>query len=205
MMNFARITSFIFSPVFTLLPMFYILISKSSTDNSYILKWMIFSYTFVLAVALFVVIGVMLGVFSNLDVSKREQRPLLFSFSALIAFCYLTSLLIFNGPKILFIAFFAVALGLIVLAIVNKWLKASIHLATAAAVVMFMGIAYGRYFFLLLLFIPLICWARIKMKEHTLTETVIGTILGAMITLIVYFVSKQFLLGIVYPVSPGGS
>ena len=198
MMGFAKAISFFLGPVFTLLPIPFILVARFSQDYSYALKWTIFSYAFILAVALFVIIGVMLGVFSNFDVSKREQRPLLFSFSAFATFCYLLSLYILNGPKVLFIGFFAIILGLIAIVIINKWIKASIHVATATSVLLFMGVVYKGYFFLLLILIPLLAWARIKTKEHTPTETIIGSILGVVITLIVYAVSKQFLLGMIY-------
>jgi hypothetical protein len=194
MMGFAKAVSFLLGPVFALFPILYILIAKFSQDHSYILKWTIFSYAFVLIVALFVIFGVMLGVFSNFDVSKREQRPLLFSFSAIVMFCYLISIFIFNGPKTLFIALFAVILGLIAIVIANRWIKVSIHLATLTSAVLFIGIVYGGYFFLFLILIPLLAWARVKMKEHTPLETIIGSILGIVITLIVYLVSKQFLL-----------
>ena len=152
-----------------------------------------------MVVILFVIAGVLLGVFSNFDVSKKEERPLLFSFSAFAAFCYLLSILILHGPKILLVGLFAFILGLAVIIIVNKWIKASIHVATATAAFLFMGIVYRGYFFLLLALIPVLAWSRIKTKEHTPMETIIGGILGIVITLIVYFISKQFLLGMLYP------
>jgi hypothetical protein len=199
MINFAKLISFFLNPVFTLLPILYIIISKFSHDHSYILKWTFFSYAFVLAVAIFVIIGVMLGIFSNFDVSKKEQRPLLFSFSAFAAFCYLISLLVLKGPKILFVAFFAIVFGLITIMIVNKWIKASIHLAAATAALLSISVACGGgYFFFILLFLPLLAWSRVKMKEHTLLETIIGSILGIVITLVVYLVTKQFFSGIIY-------
>jgi hypothetical protein len=198
MVRFARWISFFLGPIFTLFPIPFILVAKFSKDYSYALKWTIFSYAFIMAVTLFVIMGVMFGVFSNFDVSKREQRPLLFSFTAFAAFCYLLSLLILNGPKVLFIALFAVVFGLIVAVIINQWIKASIHMATLTSVLLFIGILYGGYFFLLFLFIPLLAWARVKMKEHTPIETVVGTILGIVITLIVYLVSKRFFLGLIY-------
>lgn len=194
MMGFAKAVSFFLGPVFTLLPIPFILVARVSQDYSYALKWTIFSYAFILVVAFFVIIGVILGVFSNYNVSKREQRPLLFSFSAFVAFCYLLSLLILDGPKVLFIGFFALVLGLLAMIVINRWIKASGHLATATAVFLFIGIVYGGYFFLPLVFIPLLAWARIKMKEHTFSETVIGSIMGIVVTLIVYTISKQFLL-----------
>ena len=198
MILFAKAISFFLGPVFILLPIPFILVARFTQDYFYALKWTIFSYAFILAVALFVIIGVMLGVFSNFDVSKREQRPLLFSFSAFAAFCYLLSLLILDGPKVLFIGFFALVLGLAAILIINRKIKASVHLATATAVLLFIGIVYQGYFFLLLSLIPLLAWSRVKTKEHTPMETVIGSILGIVITLIVYTVSKQFLLGMIY-------
>ncbi|OGH24718.1 MAG: hypothetical protein A3B47_00650 [Candidatus Levybacteria bacterium RIFCSPLOWO2_01_FULL_39_24] len=198
MTGLAKAISFFLGPVFTLLPIPFILVARFSQDYKYVLKWSIFSYAFILAVVLFVIAGVMLGVFSNFDVSKREQRPLLFSFSAFVIFCYLLSLLVLRGPKILFLAIFAVIFGLVTFIIANKWIKASIHVATATAVLLLIGIIYKGYFFLLLILIPLLAWARVKTKEHSATETIIGSILGIMVTLTVYLISKQFLLGMIY-------
>jgi len=198
-MRFARAVSFFLGPVFTLLPIPFVLITKVSQNYYYAFKWTMFSYVFILFVALFVITGVMLGVFSNFDVSKREQRPLLFSFSAFAAFCYLLSIVILNGPKILFVGFFALVLGLTIIVIINRWIKASIHLAIATSTLLFVGITYKGYFLFLLALIPLLAWSRVKTKEHTLMETVVGSILGIVITLIVYIVSKQFFLGMIYP------
>ncbi|MDP2637716.1 MAG: hypothetical protein Q8P26_01495 [Candidatus Levybacteria bacterium] len=198
MLRLAKTISFLFGPIFILFPIPFILVGKFTQDYSYALKWTIFSYAFVLAVAVFVMIGVLFKFFTNFDVSKREQRPLLFAFSGFAMFCYFISLLFFNGPKILFIALFAIVLGLIIIMIVNRWVKASIHLATFASVTLFVGIIYGGYYFLPILLTPLLAWARVKAKEHTVQETIVGSILGAVITLVVYAVSRQFLMEIVY-------
>lgn len=197
-MNFARVISFLLSPLFVLLPVPYILVSKFTDNHIYAVKWMVFSYMFILAVAAFIGIGVLLGIFSNFDVSKKEQRPLLFSFTAIVIFCYLASLLILDGPKILFVGVFGFILGLIILFIVNRWIKASVHLGILTSTLLLMCIAYGAYYFFLLLLIPVLAWSRIKMKEHTLLETMVGTMLGALMTLMVYTISKYFLAGILY-------
>lgn len=198
MLRVAKAISFFLGPVFVLLPIPYILVERFTQDYFYALKWAVFSYAFIVAVALFVIIGVFLGVFSNFDVSKREQRPLLFSFSAFAIFCYLLSLYFLDGPKVLFIAVFAIILGLIIIVIVNRWIKASIHVATATSVLLFISVVYKGYFFLLLFLIPLLAWARVKMKEHTPLEAVIGSVLGIVITLIVYAISKKFFISFIY-------
>lgn len=198
MVKFAKAISFFLSPLFILLPVPYILVERVSQNYLYALKWTIFSYAFILSVAIFIIIGVLLGVFSNFDVSKREQRPLLFSFSAFAMFCYLLSLFILDGPKILFLALFAIILGLIVIIIVNRWIKASIHVATATAVILLIGMVYKGYSFFLLSLVPLLAWSRVKTKEHTYLETAIGCILGVTLTLIVYTISKQYFMSLIY-------
>ena len=197
-MGFAKAVSFFLGPAFILLPIPFILVAKFTNDYSYALKWTVFSYAFILAVAIFVIIGVAFKVFSNFDVSKREQRPLLFSFSAFVMFCYLLSLLILGGPKVLFLPLFAIVLGLILIAIINRWIKVSIHLATLSSVVLFIAIVYKGYYLLLLSLIPLLAWSRVKTKEHTPLETVIGSILGVVITLVVYTVSRRFFMSLIY-------
>lgn len=194
MMGFAKAVSFLLSPVFTILPIPFILVAKFSHDYSYALKWTMFSYAFVLVVMLFIFVGVILGVFTNFDVSKREQRPLLFSFSAFVMFCYLLSLIVLNGPRILFFVIFVIAFTLLVFMIVNKWIKASVHMTTLTGTLLLIGTTYRGYFFLLLFLIPLLAWSRVKTKKHSLAETVVGSILGIVITLIMYLVSKQFFL-----------
>lgn len=198
MLKFAKAVSFLFGPAFILLPIPFILVGRFTQDYSYALKWTIFSYAFILAVGVFVGIGVLFGIFTNFDVSKREQRPLIFAFSGFAMFCYFISLLFLDGPKILFIPLFAIVLGLIIIMIVNRWIKASVHLATFTSVTLFIGIIYGGYYFLPMLLIPLLAWARVKTKEHTVQETIVGSILGAIITLVVYTISRQFLLEMVY-------
>ena len=198
MINFAKAVSLLLSPLFVLLPVPYILVSRFTLDHIYALKWMVFSYAFILAVAIFVVIGVALGIFSNFDVSKREQRPLLFLFSGFTIFCYVLSIFILNGPKILFIAVFAIVLGLIVMSFVNRWIKASIHVATLTSFLMLVYYLYRGYFFLFLLLVPLLSWSRVKIKEHTIPETIVGGILGVLLTIIVYTISRYFLIGMIY-------
>jgi hypothetical protein len=197
MNRFARAVSFLLGPTFTLFPIIFISVAKFSHDYSHALKWTIISYAFVLPVVLFVIAGVILGYFSNFDVSKKEQRPLLFSFSAAVMFCYFLFIFIFNGPKILYVDLFAIVLGLIVIIFVNKWIKASIHLATLTSAVLFIEIVYKGYTFLLLGLIPLLAWSRVKTKEHSVKETIIGTVLGIVITLLVYLITKQFFMWLV--------
>lgn len=193
MMPFAKIISFFSNPIIVLLAAPYVLVDKVSSNDLYALKWTMFSYIFMGLVVVFVLAGVLIGFFSDIYISKREQRPLFFSFVGLIMFFYLISLLVLNGPKVLFVAVLGIFVGLIIIDTLNRWIKASLHLATLSAFVLSGGIVYGAHlFFLLLPLIPIVAWSRVKTKGHTVLEAALGGALGVVLTIIVYIISKRF-------------
>ncbi len=192
-MVLARIISYLSNPLLILLPTPYLLVDKVSSDGIYAFKWTIFTYVFIGMIALFVTVEVLFGIFSDFDISQKEQRPIFFSFVGLITFFYLLALFFLSGPKILFVAVFAAMAGLIAISIVNKRIKASIHVATISAFIFLLGIFYGGLYLLGLLIVPLIAWSRIKTKKHTTIETAVGGTVGILVTIIVYIISKQFL------------
>jgi hypothetical protein len=191
--SIAKIISIIFNPFFILLPTPYLLVDRISNNDLLALKWALFTYVFMLVIGIFIVAGVSLGVFSDIDVSKREERPILFTFIGIVAFFYLLSLFVLNGPKILFIAVSATILGLIFFSIVNRKIKASIHVATISSVISSIAIIYGGIFLFAFSIIPIIAWSRVKTKKHTPIEAFTGGILGIILTIIVYTVGKQFI------------
>ena len=50
--------------------------------------------------------------------------------------------------------------------IVNRKIKASVHLAVFSAFAAVLGILYGGIFWGLVLLIPVVAWSRIKLKRH---------------------------------------
>jgi membrane-associated phospholipid phosphatase len=189
----ARIISNVFNPFLVLLPMPYFLVDKVANNDVYAFKWAMFSYVFMSIVGLFVVFGVILGIFSDMDVSKREERPLLFAFIGIVSILYLVFLIIFNAPKVLLLAIFALSLGLVLLAIVNSKIKASAHVATMSSIISSVAIIYGGVFLFAFSLIPIIAWARVKTKRHTPLEAITGSILGILLTIIVYIIAKRFI------------
>ncbi len=194
MILFARIISWLSSPPIILLPAPFLLVDKVTQNDIYALKWAAVSYVFIGVVTLFVLAGVLLGVFPDIDVSGKKQRPVVFLFSFIMLFLYALSVLVLKGPKVLLIASLGIAFGLVVLSIVNNWIKASVHVATISAFIFLTGIIYGSFYLLLaILLIPLIAWSRVKIKKHTIPEVIMGGFLGATLTTIFYIVAKQFL------------
>ncbi len=192
--TFARVISFIFNPLFLLVPVPYFLVLRETADPFYSLKWSIFTLIFVGMIGLFVFIGVTKGNFTDFDVSKREQRPLLFLFVSAVSLIYFFSLFYLQGPLVLFIALGGIFLSILIFSFfLNIRIKASIHAASIAAFTTAAILLYGRNFLLLLILIPLIGWSRIRINRHTQAEVVIGTITGVILTVLMYLIFKLFL------------
>ncbi len=127
-----------------------------------------------------------------MDVSKRTQRPLLFLVSGILAAIYLGGLFIFNGPKVLIVITIGVIIGIGLASAINTKLKASMHVATISALIFALAIIYNGWYLLTLVLIPLVAWARLRIKRHTLPETVVGGLLGVLLSLCIYGLAMVF-------------
>lgn len=186
----AKSISYLTDPLFLATPIPFLLVLWASEDIMYSLKWSIFSMMFFAFVGLFVIYAVKRGVFTDIDVSKREQRPAFYIFAVYVCLLYLGSLMLLNGPAVLFLAGCGVLLSIIVVSMVNLKIKASVHVATVTALIFIVSILYGDFYLLFLLAIPLIIWSRIVVKRHTLQEAIVGGSIGVLLTMIVYVAIK---------------
>lgn len=192
--SFAKLISVVFNPIFLISLVPYILVFKATNDVSAATYWTLFSLVFIGILSIFIFIGIELGFFSDLDISKRSQRPLLFTFSIFLSASYVVFLYILKAPSILFIAIFALLLGLTVFELANRYTKVSIHVATIAAFTSSLFIVYDGIFVLSLFLIPFVAWARIETKNHTRRQAVLGAILGILTTVVVYVIFKYIIV-----------
>lgn len=187
---FAQIISTILNPIILLAPAPYFLVLRSTNNYELSFFWEVVSLIFILVFSIFILIGVEKKMFSDLDISKRKQRPLLFTFAIGLSAIYTVFLYFLSAPKILFIAIFTLILGLVIFELVNRTTKASLHVGTVSAFATSLFIVYDGIFALAFLIIPLVAWARIASRNHTKQQTVIGSTLGILITLVSYVIFK---------------
>ncbi|HVZ12318.1 MAG TPA: hypothetical protein VG965_04785 [Patescibacteria group bacterium] len=192
--SIANFISNVSNPLFITVPFSFALIFKTSDNLQYALHWTFISGIFATTVGAFVLYGVKKGFFSNLDVSKRIQRPPLFIFTAVMSLIYLLITLYFKGPQIILFGLAVLLLGIFIAEIVNTKIKASMHLAVYSSFCLALGIIYGGEFWTFTLFIPAVAWSRITLKRHTLPETIAGTTLGLSIVFVSYLVIKYLLI-----------
>ncbi len=121
---------------------------------------------------------------TDLHISVREQRTLPYLVS--IGFYLLGFVLIylFIGPGVLAAAMLVNVIIGISMALINlKW-KISAHAIGIANPLALLTLLFGPVILPLYLLIPLISWARVKVKAHTLAQVVAGTLLGFILTLL---------------------
>src|SRR3990167_9104422 len=97
----AAFISTITNPLILLIPVPYLLVFKVTNDFEYSLRWSFLALIFLIAIGLFVYLAVKKRVFSDFDVSIREQRPILFIVTGVIILMFFSLVHLINGPKIL--------------------------------------------------------------------------------------------------------
>lgn len=184
--SLAQVISFLFNPVMLLVFVPLLLVYKTTEDVVLALAWTGYTMIFLLAMTFFIIYGVHKKIFTDMDVSKRTQRPLLFLVSGFMAIVYLYGLLFLNGPKILTVVILGIIASVVLISLINTRIKMSIHVATVSSLIFALAIIYQGYAYLTVLLIPLVAWARLKIKRHTLSETIVGAVVGILLSLGMY-------------------
>lgn len=182
----AKIISTVFNPITLLLPLPFILVFRATGNFDYAVYWFLVSLIFFVLFSIFILVGIKLKYFSDLDISKRQQRPMLYMSAILLSVIYLSLLFVTKAPLILAIGVVGLLLGLSVSDLVNMKTKASIHVGTITGFATVVVLLYGFSFSFLYLLVPLVAWARIETKNHTLTQTIIGGAMSFALTIFVY-------------------
>ena len=120
------------------------------------------------------------GTWTNFDVSVREQRAGMYPLALAIATATVLVLAWARVPRPILRGVLAILLLIGIAALVNLWLKVSLHTAfavfTALAVLPSRGLAAT-----LLLLALAIAWSRLELGRHTLAEVIGGALIGAVV------------------------
>jgi membrane-associated phospholipid phosphatase len=159
-----------------------------SKDFSQGLSWLVSISPFLMFVpVVFFAVAYKLGWVSDLDMSKRDERPtFLFVF---IAMLLISSIILYaiKVPLPLFAYAFSGLVMTLVTSIITLFWKISFHTAATASVVTAIAILGGMQFTPLFLLIPLIGWARVRLKKHTVWQVVGGAAVSIVATVFVFY------------------
>lgn len=127
----------------------------------------------------YVVVQVRRGVWTDVDVSKQEQRPHMYLLAVPLGVA--TVLVLWWGgypmPVVIGVGSAVGMLG--VASIINRWIKVSLHSAFAVFAVMIPVSVLGPPALAFLAIPILVGWARVGMQRHSTAEVLLGLLLGA--------------------------
>jgi hypothetical protein len=117
------------------------------------------------------------GRWSNADASNPSERPILF-LSAIAGLLAALGWLHLHNPHSFLIQGMLVTAGLFLLAaILNRWIKLSLHVAFAALTATTLSLMSSWVGYVLFALIPLLFWSRLALARHRIHELAIGLVL----------------------------
>jgi membrane-associated phospholipid phosphatase len=123
----------------------------------------------------------------DVDATVKEERTLPYAVGILFSLAALIILYLFGSHSMIIGLWAAYILNSGVLLLINKTWKMSAHamgVAIPFAALLFIGnLAAVILFFILIL----VCWSRIKLGVHTLSQVTLGSLSGMLFTLLVYY------------------
>lgn len=128
-----------------------------------------------------------------LELVNREARLIPYILMVVGALMAIIVLIAIEAPRPIFVMTLVLLANEIVMGTINFWTKVSIHTSTPTFTGITLGYLVSPGWYALIFLVPLIAWARVYRKRHTLQQVIGGTVFAAIITLIVIFLSHQYL------------
>jgi membrane-associated phospholipid phosphatase len=127
---------------------------------------------------MFIVRGARLGRWDGHHVRNRDGRavPLLLCLGSTAL--GLAILLLGHAPRDVTALDVAMLVTLFACTIVTRWWKISLHSAVAGGAVATLVLLYGPFFLVLALFVVLIAWSRVAVRDHTVAQVIVGALIG---------------------------
>ncbi len=187
----ARLVSGLFSP--PLLVLVGVFLAATAIDTAQVWRWSAFYiFTALIIPMVYILWQVRRGKISDFHMQERSQRivPML-----LMMACSLAAWIVMrqmDAPRVLTV--FAGAgifqTGLL-LAVTTRW-KISGHGTAIASLAVFLTALFGRWAAPVFLAVPLVAWARVRLKRHTPGQTIAGALIGAAFMLVVLWVIAPY-------------
>jgi membrane-associated phospholipid phosphatase len=177
--DLARILSTILNPFLTALALFLIL-AHIGAKNTFDFWRLLFVSTFFLS------IGPMLYVFwlyandriSDLDMSVRAEREMIFTAFVVFDLFGAGALWLVHAPRLMIAAMLGYLVSTLIVQYITRYWKISTHAIGITAPLAALTLIYGRQPLPFMVLIPMVCWARVYLKAHTVMQVLAGCTLA---------------------------
>jgi len=165
-----------------------VILAHASARGTVDFWWLLFLSTF------FTSIGPMLYVFwlygtdriSDLDMSVRHEREAVFG--AFVVFYLFGTIVMWlvHAPRLMIAAMAAYTLSTLVVQYITRYWKISTHAIGISAPLVALTLLYGNQTLPFLVLIPMVCWARVYLKAHTVMQVIAGVALATVSTVLFF-------------------
>lgn len=128
-----------------------------------------------------------LGLASDYEFTKRDERPRYFISLSLLYGALFLILRRYDIDSLTTVSFAFFLVSSVITFITFFW-KISGHMTYSTLLFLTLAYLFSPYFLLLFLFSPLIAWSRIELKKHSLKQVIAGTLIPALVTILIYWV-----------------
>ena len=130
----------------------------------------------------FILRGVRRGSYDNHHVGDWRRRPLILLVAGASVLVLLGLMLLGGAPRDLMALVVAMLAGLVLtlgVTVLARW-KVSLHAAVAAGTATTLVLVFGAWLFASWAAVALVAWARVRMRDHTVAQVLVGVALGAL-------------------------
>lgn len=143
--------------------------------------------------ALYLFVSFKGNVVEMLELIDREARLVPYLLMIIGAIAAIIVLIMIKAPRPIFVMTLVLLANEIVLGTANFWTKVSIHTATVTFTALTLGYLIGPVWYGLLFLVPLVAWARISSRRHTLKQAVGGSLAASAISALVLGLSARLI------------
>lgn len=187
--DLARILSTVFNPFLTSLALF-IILARVTARGTVDFWWLLGLSTF------FTSIGPMIYVFwlyltdriSDLDMSVRHEREAMFG--AFVVFYLLGTIALWltHSPSLMIASMAAYTVSTLIVQYITRYWKISTHALGITAPLVVLTLLYGNETLPFWILIPMVGWARVYLKAHTVMQVIAGAALALGSTILFFHI-----------------
>lgn len=184
--RWALLISGLFSPLTIAIAA--VIVAGLAINDDSVLTWIaLYIALTIIPPTLYIMYLVRKGIVTDFHLNVRSERTQPFLIMTINSIAVFVIMLLAGAPKLILVVIAAAAIQLICMLLITLRWKISGHCTAATGLLVLSLALFGEKIIPFALIIPLIAWSRIRLKRHTLAQTIAGIFLGAItITTLLY-------------------
>lgn len=188
MNKFAKTISYIFDGSFISVPIFLIVCLMVVDNKIEAINWAFLCLLFgTVSPYLYVCFLYKKKKINDMHIPEKEDRIKPLVVACISYIICLVILYVLKGPLFLKAIFAISIVSTIILTIITYFWKICLHTSGITFMVITFYILFGKWILLMIPLIPLIGWARVRIKKHTVNQVILGAGITAITTFLIYY------------------